>query len=36
MSRLLDRLVIWIAEILDRNLVTVPDLDDDWPRSAPH
>ncbi|MDT5117512.1 MAG: hypothetical protein QOE30_3251 [Mycobacterium sp.] len=32
MSRLLDRLVIWIAEIIDRNLVTVPELDDDWPR----
>ena len=28
MSMLLDRLVIWIAEILDRNLLTVPDLDD--------
>jgi hypothetical protein len=25
---LLDRLVIWIAEILDRDLPTVPDLDD--------
>ena len=24
MSRLLDRLVIWIAEILDRNLLTIP------------
>ena len=34
MSRLLDRLVIWIAEIIDRNLLTVPELDDDWPRSA--
>jgi hypothetical protein len=33
MSTLLDRLVIWIAEVLDRNLLTVPDLDDDWPRS---
>jgi hypothetical protein len=32
MSRLLDRLVVWIAEILDRNLLTVPDLDEDWPR----
>jgi len=27
---------MWIAEILDRNLLTVPDLDGDWPRSAPH
>ena len=34
MSRLLDRLMIWIAEIVDRNLLTVPDLDDDRPRSA--
>jgi hypothetical protein len=33
MSRLLDRLVIWIAEIIDRNLLTVPELDDHWPRS---
>jgi hypothetical protein len=31
---LLDRLVIWIAEVLDRNLLTVPELDDDWPGSA--
>ena len=34
MSRLLDRLVIWIAEIVDRNLLTVPEFDDDRPRSA--
>ena len=34
MSMLLDRLVVWIAEILDRNLLTVPDLDEDWPRPA--
>jgi hypothetical protein len=34
MSKLLDRLVIWMAEILDRSLLTVPDLDDDRPRSA--
>ena len=33
MSRLLDRLVVWIAEFLDRNLLTVPDLDDDRLRS---
>jgi hypothetical protein len=32
MSMLLDRLVVWIAEIIDRNLLTVPDLDEDWPR----
>jgi hypothetical protein len=34
MNRLLDRLLMWIAGVLDRNLVTVPDLDDDWPRRA--
>lgn len=34
MSMLLDRLVMWIAEIVDRNLLTVPDLDEDQPRSA--
>jgi hypothetical protein len=34
MSRLLDRLVMWIADFLDRNLLTAPELDDDWPRSA--
>jgi hypothetical protein len=34
MSMLLDRLVVWIAEILDRNLLTVPDLDEDQPRPA--
>jgi hypothetical protein len=34
MSRLLDRVLMWIAGALDRNLVTVPELDDDWPRSA--
>jgi hypothetical protein len=34
MSRLLDRLLMWIAGVIDRNLLTVPDLDDDWPRSA--
>ena len=33
MSMLLDRLVVWIAEFLDRNVLTVPDLDDDWPRA---
>jgi hypothetical protein len=34
MNMLLDRLVVWIAEILDRNLLTVPDLDEDQPRPA--
>ncbi|CQD18199.1 hypothetical protein BN000_04098 [Mycobacterium europaeum] len=29
MSSLLDRLVIWIAEILDRSLPTAPEPDDD-------
>ena len=30
MSMLLDRLLMWIAGVLDRNLLT-PELDDDWP-----
>jgi len=34
MSMLLDRLVLWIAGVIDRNLLTVPDLDEDWLRSA--
>jgi hypothetical protein len=29
MHSIVARLVLWVAEILDRNLVTVPDLDDD-------
>jgi hypothetical protein len=29
MSMLLDRLLMWIAGVIDRNLLTVPDLDDD-------
>ncbi len=28
MHRVLGRLVIWLAEILDRSLLTVPDLDE--------
>ena len=28
MHSIVARLVLWVAEILDRNLVTVPDLDD--------
>jgi hypothetical protein len=31
MSRLLDRLLTWIADVVDRNLLTVPELDDEWP-----
>jgi len=34
MSMLLDRLVLWIAGVIDRNLLTVPDLDEDWLRPA--
>lgn len=33
MSRLLDRLLMWIVDVLDRSLLTVPELGDDWPRS---
>jgi hypothetical protein len=29
MSVLLDRLLMWIAGVIDRNLLTLPDLDDD-------
>ena len=25
------RLLIWVAEILDRNLITVPDVDEYYP-----
>jgi hypothetical protein len=32
MHSIVARLVLWVAEILDRNLVTVPDLDD-WQMS---
>ena len=28
MHSIIGRLVVWIAEILDRNLLTVPDFDD--------
>jgi hypothetical protein len=31
MSRLLERLLIWIADMLDRSLLTVPEVDDEWP-----
>jgi hypothetical protein len=32
MSCFIDRLLMRIADALDRSLVTVPELDDDWPR----
>ena len=28
MRKMLNRLVLWIAEALDRSLLTVPDLDE--------
>jgi hypothetical protein len=28
------RLLMWIAEMLDRNLITVPEADDQWPMAA--
>jgi hypothetical protein len=28
MHSILDRLVLWVAEILDRSLLTVPELND--------
>jgi len=40
MSRLLDRLLMWFADLLDRSLLTVPEVDDEWPppvgRSGEH
>jgi hypothetical protein len=30
-SRLLERLLIWIADAVDRSLLTVPEVDDEWP-----
>jgi hypothetical protein len=35
MSRVLERLLLWVADALDRNLVTVPDVDvADHPRRS--
>jgi hypothetical protein len=31
MSKLLERLLNWIADVLDRSLIAVPELDDEWP-----
>jgi hypothetical protein len=28
MSRVLERLLLWVADVLDRSLVTVPDVDE--------
>jgi hypothetical protein len=28
MTRVLERLMIWVADALDRSLLTVPDLDE--------
>jgi hypothetical protein len=30
MRSIIDRLIQWAAEILDRNLITVPDLDEEY------
>jgi hypothetical protein len=27
MGNIVSRLILWLAEILDRNLITVPDID---------
>lgn len=35
MSRLLERLLMWVADTLDRSLLTVPDFDDESPSSRP-
>ena len=34
MRSLLGRLVIWVAERLERSLITVPEVDDDFPPFA--
>jgi hypothetical protein len=34
MRSILGRLVIWVAEILDRNLLTVPEVDEYYPPTA--
>jgi hypothetical protein len=34
MGRVLERLLLWVADVLDRNLLTVPDLDHEWPPST--
>ena len=34
MRNLFWRLLIWVAEILDRNLLTAPDVDEHCPPSA--
>jgi hypothetical protein len=31
MSRLLERLLTWIADAVDRSLLPVPEVDDEWP-----
>jgi hypothetical protein len=30
MSRLLERLLMWFADLLDRSLLAVPEVDDEW------
>lgn len=35
MRNTLGRLIIWIAEILDRSLLTVPDVDEPWASAHP-
>jgi hypothetical protein len=34
MRSLLGRLIIWVAERLDRSLITVPEVDEDFPPFA--
>jgi hypothetical protein len=35
MSKLLERLLMWVADILDRSILTVPEIDDERPSSRP-
>ena len=34
MSRLLERLLMWMADAFDRSLMTVPEVDDEWQASV--
>jgi hypothetical protein len=31
MSRLFERLLTWLADVLDRSVLTVQKVDDEWP-----
>ena len=31
MSRILERLLMWVADVLDRSILAVPEIDDEKP-----